>query len=88
MYMLTRLLDNLLKLEHHAGLKKWADELRKLASANIILHLVLTKTSELNLNDKDVFTTWKEGCIKPVVLKLFCTLTPNKSIQFSVDPVA
>ena len=56
MYMLTRLLDNLLKLEHHAGLKKWVDELRKLASANIILHLVLTKTSELNLNDKDVFT--------------------------------
>jgi len=25
--MLTRLLDNLLKSEHHAGLKNWADEL-------------------------------------------------------------
>jgi len=25
---------------------------------------------------------------KAVVLKLFCTLTPNESIQFSVDPVA
>jgi len=36
-------------------LKNWADELRKLAAANIVLHLVLTKKSELNLNDKDVF---------------------------------
>jgi len=53
--MLTRLSDNLLKLEHHAGLKNWAAELRKLAAANITLHLVLTKKSELNLNDKDVF---------------------------------
>ena len=48
--------DNLLKLEHHAGfIKNWADELRKLAAANITLPLVLTKKSELNLNDKDVF---------------------------------
>jgi len=53
--MLTRLLDNLLKLEHHEGLKNWADELRILAAANITLHLMLTKKSELSLNDKDVF---------------------------------
>ena len=54
--MLTRLSDNFLKLERHAGLKKnWADELRKLATPNIGLHLVLTKKSELNLKDKDVF---------------------------------
>jgi len=33
--MLTRLLNNLLKLEHHAGIKNWADEVRKLATANI-----------------------------------------------------
>jgi len=26
-YLLTRLSDNLLKLEHYAGLKNWADEL-------------------------------------------------------------
>jgi len=53
--MLTRLSDNLLQLEHHAGLKSWADELRKLATANTALHSALTKKSELNLNDKDVF---------------------------------
>jgi len=53
--MLTRLLDNLLKLEYHEGLKNWADELRKLAAAGITSHLVLTKKSELSLNDKDVF---------------------------------
>ena len=53
--MLTTLSDNLLKLEHHAGFKNWADELRKLAAANITLPLVLTKKPELNLNDKDVF---------------------------------
>ena len=51
--MLTRLSDNLPKLEHHAGLKSLADELRKLATANTALLLVLTKKSELNLNDKD-----------------------------------
>jgi len=45
---LTRISDNLLKLEHHAGLKIGADELRKLATANIALHLVLTRESELN----------------------------------------
>ena len=37
------------------ALKKWADELRKVATANIALHLVLSKKSELNLSDKDVF---------------------------------
>jgi len=42
-------------LEHHACFKNWADELRKLSAANINSHLVLTKKSELNLNDKDVF---------------------------------
>jgi len=52
--MLIRLSDNSLKLEHHAGLKDGADELRKLATANISLHVVLTKKSELKLNDKDV----------------------------------
>jgi len=36
--MLTRLSDNLPKLEHHAGLKSLADELRKLATANTALH--------------------------------------------------
>jgi len=45
--MLTRLSDNLSQLEHQEGLKNWADELRKLATANIALHLVLTKKSEL-----------------------------------------
>jgi len=53
--MLTRLADNLLKLKHHTGLKNWADKLRKLAMANIAVHLALTKKSELDLNDKDVF---------------------------------
>jgi len=31
----TRLSDNLLKLENHTGLKNWADELWKLATANV-----------------------------------------------------
>jgi len=53
--MLTRLSDNLLNLEHHADLKNGAAEFRKLAAANITLHLVVTKKSELSLNDKDVF---------------------------------
>ena len=45
-----------MNLEHPAGLNiNWADELRKLATADIALHLVLTEKSELNLNDKDVF---------------------------------
>jgi len=52
---MTRLSDNLLKLEQHAGLTNWADYLRNLATANIALHLVLTKMSELNFNDKEVF---------------------------------
>jgi len=43
-------------------LKKWADELRKLATANIALHLVLNKKSELNFNDEDgVWDSWKYG---------------------------
>jgi len=37
------------------ALKKWADEFWKLATANIALHLVLSKKSELSLSDKDVF---------------------------------
>jgi len=45
--MLTRLSDHLLKLEHQADLKSWADELRKLATANTALHLVFTEKSEL-----------------------------------------
>jgi len=53
--MLTRLSDNLLKLEHHAGLKNWADELRNLAGVNMTSRLVLSKKSELSLNGKDVF---------------------------------
>jgi len=53
---MARLLDNLLKLEHDAGFKKTEPfRLRKLAVANMALHLVLTTKSELNLNDKDVF---------------------------------
>jgi len=55
--MFTILLRNLLKLEHHASLKKRADELRKLATANIALRLVLTKKSELNLNVKRRIST-------------------------------
>jgi len=52
--MLTRLSDNLLKLEHHTGLKKnWADELQRLVTTNVALHLVFTKESELN--DEDIF---------------------------------
>jgi len=43
-------------VDHHAGLKNWADELRKLATANIALHLVLNKKSELDHNDKGVFS--------------------------------
>jgi len=34
--------------EHHAGLKNWAGELRKLITTNIDLHSVCTKKSELN----------------------------------------
>jgi len=29
-----------------------------------------------------------EKLYRPVFLKLFCTLTPNESTQFSLDPVA
>jgi len=60
-YTLTRLSHNLLKLENHAGLKNWEDESRKLATASIALHLVLTKKSKLNLNDKDVFA---QACMR------------------------
>jgi len=41
----------------HKLQKNWADELRKFATANIALHVVLTKKSELNLNGKDVYPT-------------------------------
>jgi len=58
--MLTRISYSLLKLEH-PGYKNWAVELRKFATANIALHLVLTKKSELNLNDKDVLP---QACIE------------------------
>jgi len=37
--MLISLSDKSQKLEHYAGLKNWADELRKLGTANIALHL-------------------------------------------------
>ena len=46
---MTRLLDNLLKLEHHAGLN-WADESWKLATANVALRLVLTMLSTRSRN--------------------------------------
>jgi len=48
--MLTRISDNLLKLEHHAG---GADELRQIATTNIAK--MLNKKSELNLKEKEVF---------------------------------
>jgi len=35
---LTRLSDNLLKLEHRAGLKRWVHQLWKLATSNTALH--------------------------------------------------
>jgi len=37
------------------ALKNWTDESTKIVTANIALHVVLTKKSEPNLNDKDVF---------------------------------
>jgi len=49
--MLTRLSDNALKLEYHAGLKNWADELWKAATTNVALHSVLTQKSDINFND-------------------------------------
>jgi len=54
--ILTRLSDNLLKLEvtkirTPRRRKSWVDQLRKLATANIGLHLVLAQKSELSLND-------------------------------------
>ena len=36
--------------------KNLADELRKLVTVNIALHLLLAKKSELSFNHKDVFT--------------------------------
>jgi len=53
--MLTSLSDNLLSLEHHTGFKNWADELRKLVTANIVLHLVLIKKWEQKLNDENLY---------------------------------
>jgi len=55
LHMLTRLSYNLIKLKHQTGIKNWAEALRKFPAANTALHLVLTKKSELNLNDKNVF---------------------------------
>jgi len=55
--MLTKLSDNLIYCSEDTtqALKNWADESWKLATANIALHLELTKKSELNLNDKVLF---------------------------------
>jgi len=55
--MLTKLSDNLLKLEHHADFKKlswWITKTRR-SEYNFALTVVLTKKSEMNLNDKGVF---------------------------------
>jgi len=49
--MLTRLSDNSLKLEYHAGLKNLAVELRKDATIKVALHSVLTQKSEINFKD-------------------------------------
>jgi len=54
-YTLTRLSDNLLKLEltkirTPRRRKNWVDELWKLAAVNIALHLVLAQKSELSHN--------------------------------------
>jgi len=46
-YNFGRLSDNLLQLEHHAGFKETEPiSLRKMAIANIDLHVVLTKKSK------------------------------------------
>jgi len=42
-------------LRNKALLPKLPKDLRKLATANTVLHLVLTKKSELIFNNKDVF---------------------------------
>ena len=44
---MLRLSHNLLKIEHHPGLKNWVGELRKLAIANTALHLVLLREISL-----------------------------------------
>jgi len=55
-YVLTRISDNLLKLEHHAGLKKLSRCVTRTRHSRYSFALiVLTKKSELYLNDKDVF---------------------------------
>jgi len=48
---------NLLRLEDHAGLIKLSRGITKTRHSrySFALHLVLTKKSELKLNDKDVF---------------------------------
>jgi len=63
--ILTRLSDSLLKLElakiwTPRRRKNWADELWKVATANISLHLVLAQKSELRLNDYDFFPQAKK----------------------------
>ena len=45
-----KIVGQLTKVEHHASLKNWADELRKLFTANIALHLLITAlTKKLEL---------------------------------------
>jgi len=65
--------------------ENWADKLRKFATANKALYLVLIKKSEPNLNNKDMltslhgliqkshvfYTVWKEACIGVDWFKLF-----------------
>jgi len=54
--VLTRISDNLLRLEHHAGFKKVSRCVTKTRHSKYSFALiVLTKKSELYLNDKDVF---------------------------------
>jgi len=47
-------IGQLTKLEYHAGFKKLSNELRKVVTANVTLHLVLCQKSEINLNYLDV----------------------------------
>jgi len=49
--MLTGLLDNLPKLEFHAGFNKMSNQLWKVATAMVALHSALTRKSEIILKD-------------------------------------
>jgi len=53
-------------------LNNWADELWKLTTANIVSHLLLTKKSELNFNDKNVYPTSLHGRILTSHVFLYC----------------